>query len=59
MAYPTQGRIGEDVEYTKELVKNIEVKVDKLAEAIEEMAARIKNMEKANVSRQKEIAKWL
>ena len=57
MAYPTQGRIGEDVEYTKELVKNIEVKVDKLAEAIEEMAARIKNMEKANVSRQKEIAK--
>ena len=56
MAYPTQGRIGEDVEYTKELVKNIEVKVDKLAEAIEEMAARIKNMEKANVSRQKEIA---
>ena len=57
MAYPTQGRIGEDVEYTKELVQNIEVKVDKLAEAIEEMAARIKNMEKANVSRQKEIAK--
>ena len=59
MAYPTQGRIGEDVEYTKELVQNIEVKVDKLAEAIEEMAARIKNMEKANVSRQKEIAEWL
>ena len=57
MAYPTQGRIGEDVEYTKELVQNIEVKVDKLAEAIEEMAARIKNMEKAYVSRQKEIAK--
>ena len=30
MAYPTQGRIGEDVEYTKKLVQDIEVEIDRV-----------------------------